>query len=176
MLKTVTHDLTQQYERENMAEDEWMSEEMQENVFGRVESEVKEVLFEHTIIGHRKLYGSVHGFLESMGRFGGVIEASPLLVQSSPSVNVMIEPNGEMFVQSTHEQYFGAPYCFQGATFPQSVVPADLLADVALNIATCCYQHGVIGCIGIDFVTFWDEDSESQQLWAVDLNVRPTTT
>jgi hypothetical protein len=108
-------------------------------------------------------------------RLGGIVEACPSNVLSSPSANLFIEPDGTVSVTSSHDQIFHQPYVFGGATFPSSA-PADLLHRVTKALGRVCFTKGIIGYVGVDFVLSYDKRSKLQQLWAVDLNVRMTST
>ena len=74
------------------------------------------------------------------------------LVTGSPSANLLIKPNGAVAVLSTHEQIFAPNFCFIGAAFPQSSVPHEIVHDAALAIGQRCFEEGVIGHVGVDFV------------------------
>ena len=47
-------------------------------------------------------------------------------------------------------------------------------AGASLALGKTMYQQGIIGHVGIDFVTFFDAYSDAQRLWAVDLNIGVT--
>jgi len=72
----------------------------------------------------------------------------------------------------THDQMFSPPYCFVGASFPQSSVPFAALRAAALAVGIACAARGVIGFVGVDFVAHQDKDG--LRLLAVDLNLRYT--
>lgn len=55
-------------------------------------------------------------------------------------------------------------------------VPYQALAGAATAIGQVLCKQGVIGYLGIDFVTFFDKAVGAQRLWAVDLNLRLTST
>ena len=52
------------------------------------------------------------------------VQASPLEIRSSPSCNLLIEPDGTVNLTSAHEQIFSSAYTFVGAAFPQTAVLA----------------------------------------------------
>ena len=105
-----------------------------------------------------------------------MIEAAADGVLGNPSVNLFISPHGVVQVTSTHEQLFSKPYVQTGASFPQQSVPYQALAGAAAAIGQVLCKQGVLGYLGIDFVTFWDPVVGAQRLWAVDLNLRLTST
>jgi IQ domain-containing protein H len=79
---------------------------------------------------------------------------------------------------STHDQIFSVdperPYVFCGASFPQRSVPHAAIRGAALALGAAMYERGIIGHVGIDFVSFYDEFNRRQRLWAVDLNIGMT--
>eukprot|EP00899_Mesostigma_viride_P008752 jgi/Mesvir1/17879/Mv12955-RA.1 len=127
-----------------------------------------------TVMVHPSLYPSWRYFRDTMMRRGCIVEACPTMVTGSPSVNLLVEPNGGMRVLNTHEQIFCTAYRFVGASFPQSSVPHAALAAASLAIATACRRRGFWGYLGIDFVAL--KEAGMLRLWAVDLNPRYTLT
>ena len=95
-------------------------------------------------------------------------------MSGSPSANVYIQPSGEVSLVCTHDQMFSPPYCFVGASFPQSSVPYPALRGASLAIGAACAKQGIVGYVGIDFVALQSE--EGLKLLAVDLNIRYTDT
>jgi hypothetical protein len=116
---------------------------------------------------------------------GGVVEACPVTVTGSPSVNLFIAPTGDVHVLATHEQIFCPAYRFVGASFPQSSVPHAPLAAAATAVGEAAARAGVSGFVGVDFVVLTEDGTcgkgsegitGATRLWAVDLNVRPSST
>lgn len=93
---------------------------------------------------------------------------------SSPSCNLLIEPDGALSLTSTHDQVLSR-YSFVGGAFPQAAVPAGAICEAALAIALACRDAGIIGHVGVDFVAFTGAEG-MLRLWAVDLNLRLTPT
>jgi len=120
------------------------------------------------------VYRSWSEFIGALVSRGGVIEACPSRVSGSPSANMFIQPSGEVSLLCTHDQMFSPPYCFVGASFPQSSVPFAALRAAALAVGIACAARGVIGFVGVDFVAHQDKDG--LRLLAVDLNLRYTDT
>lgn len=54
-------------------------------------------------------------------------------------------------------------------------LPAGAARAAALAIGKVCYSKGIIGHVGIDFVVFVDDLTNNLRLWAVDLNMRMTS-
>ena len=79
---------------------------------------------------------------------------------------------------STHDQIFSTdplrPYVFCGASFPQRSVPHAAIRGASLALGASMFEQGIIGHVGVDFVSFYDEFNRRQRLWAVDLNIGMT--
>ena len=54
-------------------------------------------------------------------------------------------------------------------------MPFAALREASLAIGRACYERGVVGHLGVDFVSFLDPSGQ-MRLWAVDLNLRYTHT
>eukprot|EP00798_Chlamydomonas_sp_ICE-L_P032220 gene32220-16778_t len=124
-------------------------------------------------IAGSEVYDSYGAYVQQMAERGGVIEAVPDLVVGSPIVNVFISPTGQVATLSTHERVFLRPFRSVGSTFPQTLVPHAVLDDAAKSIGAACYRAGVIGHVGIDFVSYQLPDG-SLRLWAVDVDTNVT--
>ena len=59
--------------------------------------------------------------------------------------------------------------------FSQTAVPFAALREASLSIGRAAHERGLIGHLGIDFVSFVDSHGQLR-LWAVDLNLRLTHT
>ena len=153
----------------------WEDPHIQSEIQGQLAADLKKVLAENAVINCRWLWRSWREFLAAFRRIGGVIEAAPLHIASSPSVNLCVEPDGAVSVRSAHEQIFSSPFTFVGAAFPQTAVPFAALREAALSIGRTAYERGLIGHMGVDFVSFIDSQGQLR-LWAVDLNLRLTHT
>jgi len=88
----------------------------------------------------------------------------------SPSVNLVVQPHGEITIQSTHDHMFTSDYHYVGATFPQQSANREALHGAALAVGLACYNKGIVGYISVDFISFVDADGKDK-LWAVDLNI-----
>jgi len=142
--------------------------------------------------------GKWSNFATVFFRMGGIIEAAPSskAVLGSPSVNLLIDPDGSITCTSSHDQVFTKSGVFGGAQFPSSA-PCEMIHAPALAIARQCFKEGIIGYIGVDFVvwnpnhpsnlspnasatTLHEEEAGAHGytppiVWAVDLNLRMTS-
>ncbi len=149
----------------------WGRPEVQEGARMRLMDNLRTVLKQKIVLCGEEVYKDWKRFVKTFTRIGGVIEACPLDVRGSPSANLLIEPNGAISLISTQDQIFSTPYRYCGCSFPQKSVPHAAIRGAALAICAKLYEKNVIGYVGIDFVTFWDAASNSQRLWAVDINI-----
>jgi len=149
----------------------WGRPEVQEGARMRLVENIRKTLRQKTVIACPEVYKDWKRYVKTFTRVGGVIEACPPDVRGSPSANLLIEPTGAVTLISTQDQIFATPYRYCGTSFPQKTVPNAAIRGAALAICTKLFEKGVIGYVGIDFVTFWDSGSNCQRLWAVDLNI-----
>ena len=153
-------------------------ETMEEAELARVTSdmcaELQAIISKRVQITTKSLFRNWREFLGALVTRGGVIEACPARVSGSPSANIWIQPSGEVSLLCTHDQMFSPPYCFVGASFPQSSVPFGALRAAAMGIGRVCAARGITGYVGVDFVAY--QHPEGLRLLAVDLNIRYTDT
>lgn len=159
---------------EIIEEDEEVAE-ASEDLRLRVQDELKKVLPRRVNIAVKTAYASWNRFMEAFSQCGGVIEACPGAVEASPSANLFIEPSGDVSLVSTQEQLFGAPYVCEVTLSPATSLPPGAMRAAAQAVGKVCFQKGILGNVGVDFVVFRDEHSDSLRLWAVDLNLRMTS-
>jgi len=152
--------------------DAWASEGVQSFVQEHISNDLERALPQKVVIASPWLFRTWEEFLAAFSRSGGVIEAAPLEIRSSPSVNLLVEPDGRVTVVSTQEQIMRG-FGFVGSSFPQTTVPHPALRDAALAIGRACFAKSIVGHIGVDFVAFVD-DQRLLRVWAVDLNLRLT--
>lgn len=104
---------------------------------------------------------------------GGIVEAfidGPK--KRSPSVQLRIDPLGEIQMVSTHDQVLGGPtgQVFQGCTFPARRPYRGFLHDAGLRVGEVLREKGVLGRFGIDFISLMEEGEWSH--YAIEINLR----
>ncbi len=113
------------------------------------------------------------GFRSKFARMGGIVEA---FVEGedkrSPSVQMRINPLGQLEYVSTHDQVLGGPHgqVFLGSTFPADPEYRLLIQQQAATIGSELARRGVLGRFAIDFVV-----ARSGQGWetsAIEVNIR----
>lgn len=99
---------------------------------------------------------SCDSFLEKLEEMGGIAE---IMVDGdkkrSPSVQMRIDPTGQLQLVSSHDQVLGGSggQVFEGCTFPARRSYSLDLHDAGFRVAAELRDRGVIGRFGIDFVT-----------------------
>lgn len=154
----------------------WTLPEVLANAQERVVVALKKSLARKAVLACPHLYdGRWSNFAAAFFRVGGVIEAAPPQVIGSPSVNMLIAPDGDVRLLSSHDQVFSSAFVFAGANFPSSA-PADLIHAPALAVGRQCFREGILGYVGVDFVAWSEGPGSAPKVWAVDLNLRLTPT
>jgi hypothetical protein len=108
---------------------------------------------------YRRHHGIVEAWLEGQGK-------------RTPSVQLRINPLGEVELISTHEQLMGgrSGQVFQGSSFPADPAYARELHGMALRVGTVLQARGVLGRFSIDFVSAPHDDG--WQHHAIEINLR----
>ena len=129
----------------------------QARVQGELVQKLSHALPVNVVINMRWLWNSWQDYVDAFKRVGGVVEASPLTIHASPSANLFIEPDGNLSLTSTHEQIFSSTFTFVGAAFPQISVPFPALREATIAVGRACYERGIVGHVGVDYVAFMDD-------------------
>lgn len=117
-------------------------------------------------------------FLARLEQKGGVVEVRLSGDEvRSPSAQLHIDSNGEVTVQSTHEQVLGGAtgQSYAGCRFPARASYAAMIARHATTIGRHLADHGVFGHVGVDFVVT-RSDGGDWQAFAIEINPRLTGT
>lgn len=104
---------------------------------------------------------------------GGVVEAFiEGVAKRSPSVQVRIDPLGEVQLVSTHDQVLTGPsgQVFEGCTFPARKGYRLDLHEAGARVGEELRDHGVIGRFGVDFISMPRE--EGWRNYAIEINLR----
>ncbi len=114
-------------------------------------------------------------YLASFARIGGVAEE---LIEAtevrSPSVQLRINPRGEIILASTHEQILGGSsgQVFLGCLFPADSEYRNEVQRLGVCVAEVLAQKGVIGRFSVDFLATRQSPETSWSLTALEVNLR----
>ncbi|XP_032804347.2 IQ domain-containing protein H isoform X1 [Petromyzon marinus] len=156
--------------------EQWRHRWAQDAAVARIAQELPELLETHCVLASNDLYPDWASFIQAFLCHGGVIEACPPGDSlTCLTVDLLLEPSGDVAVQAWGDQLGGRPVtpalrCW-GSSLPQSSVEPGALHELVRRVAQACCGHGFVGHLSVDFVTFIDPESLQQQVWALDLDV-----
>jgi len=113
-------------------------------------------------------------FLEKFARMGGIVEEFlEYPASASPSVQLRIDPHGEVVLLSTHDQILGGPtqQVYQGCRFPAEARYRVAIQDAARRVGHVLARKGVVSRFGVDFYVGW-KDGAAPETFALEINLR----
>lgn len=114
-------------------------------------------------------------YFEKLGRMGGVVEE---LLEGqetvSPSVQMRINPLGQVTVASTHEQVLGGPngQVYLGCRFPAEADYRLQLQDMGTRIGQVLAAKGVVSRFSVDFLARGERPGGAWSVSALEINLR----
>jgi len=114
-------------------------------------------------------------YLRKLTAMGGIVEEHLERSESaSPSVQLRIDPRGEVVLISSHDQILGgvSGHVYQGCRFPAAdTYRRDIQAD-ARAIGAVLARRGVVSRLGVDFFVGRAPDSSHWERYALEINLR----
>ncbi len=114
-------------------------------------------------------------YFEKFERMGGIVEE--FLEgdhKTSPSVQLRVDPHGEVIPISTHDQVLGGTsgQVFLGCLFPAASEYRTRIQEEALKIGAVLARRGVVSRFGVDFLATREHGSEEWTVSALEINLR----
>lgn len=106
---------------------------------------------------------------------GGIVEEFLDHSESaSPSVQLRIDPQGEVVLLSTHDQILGGPSCqtYQGCRFPAAESYRRLIQEAGRRVGEVLATRGVVSRFGIDFFVGRRSGPTEWEIFALEINLR----
>ena len=106
---------------------------------------------------------------------GGIVEEFLEHQESaSPSVQLRIDPRGEVALISTHDQILGGPsfQVFQGCRFPAAESYRRLIQDAGRRVGESLAARGVVSRFGVDFFVGRRSEESEWEIFALEINLR----
>jgi hypothetical protein len=113
-------------------------------------------------------------YLAKFGRAGGIVEEFLQYPESaSPSVQLRIDPHGEVVLISSHDQILGGAsgQVYQGCRFPAADPYRRAVQDQARAIGGVLARRGVVSRFGVDFFAGRSADG-TWATFALEINLR----
>ena len=115
-------------------------------------------------------------YFEKLGHMGGIVEefveGSGLV---SPSVQLRINPRGQVILVATHDQILGGPMgqTYLGCRFPAADGYRSAIQEAGMRVGTVLARKGVVSRFGVDFVV--RPAGQARERWdvtAIEINLR----
>src|SRR5262249_13319052 len=118
---------------------------------------------------------TVPRYLAELERMGGIVEEFLECAESAaPSVQLRVDPQGEVVWISTHDQIPGGPACqdYRGCRFPAADAYRHKVQDAGRAVGRVLASRGVVSRFGVDFYAGRREGSSEWDVYALEINLR----
>jgi hypothetical protein len=118
---------------------------------------------------------SAETYLAKFTAKGGVVEEFlEFPEKASPSVQLRIDPQGEVVLLSTHDQILGGPSAqvYLGCHFPAAEPYRRAIQEAGRRVGAVLARHGVVSRFGVDFLVGRRKGSPDWELFALEINLR----
>ena len=115
------------------------------------------------------------GYQRKFAEMGGIVEEFLEYPESaSPSVQLRIDPHGEVVLLSSHDQILGGSSCqvFQGCRFPAAEAYRRQIQQSARRIGEVLARKGVVSRFGVDFFVGRQSGQTEWKILALEINLR----
>ncbi|XP_056455688.1 IQ motif-containing protein H [Gadus chalcogrammus] len=152
----------------------WSQQWTQEHVVHKYVDQIPAWLARHARPANASCFPDWAGFLKAFLRRGGLVEAYPPSHSvTCLTVDLLLEPGGEVSVLSCGDQLHGACRLETlGSCVPQASVRPDALHALCSRVGRACLQRHILGYVSLDLATFLDPCTAEQKVWAIDLDLR----
>jgi hypothetical protein len=114
-------------------------------------------------------------YLGKLAAMGGIVEELLELSESaSPSVQLRIDPRGEVVLISSHDQILGGDsgHVYQGCRFPAADAYRRTIQEDTLAIGAVLARRGVVSRLGVDFFVGRASEASEWERYALEINLR----
>jgi len=114
-------------------------------------------------------------YFTKFARGGGIVEEMIEAAEvTSPSVQLRINPRGEVILTSTHEQILGglSGQVYLGCLFPAADQYRSAIQNLGVSIGRALAAKGVIGRFSVDFLASRNGAGEAWHITALEVNLR----
>ncbi len=115
------------------------------------------------------------GYRRKFAEMGGIVEELLEYPESaSPSVQLRVDPAGEVVLISSHDQILGGSsgHVYQGCRFPAADPYRRAIQDAARAVGGVLSRHGVVSRFGVDFFVGRASPTAAWEPYALEINLR----
>ena len=114
-------------------------------------------------------------YRRKFSEMGGIVEEFLEYPESaSPSVQLRIDPQGEVVLLSTHDQILGGPsgQVYQGCRFPAADSYRRQIQQAGHRVGEILAARGVVSRFGVDFFVGRQSGKTEWEIFALEINLR----